>query len=309
MKAASPQLISLLRSNTRLPHADCFTLTTNYGADIGELSVAAGVNPAGLTFFYTNLDVDVQVGNILYLSSGVRIKGIRYKLTRGLEVDEQTITIYATDEDKIGASTFIQSVASGLLDGARFRQDRAFFDPDVWPPKPADPCKAAGAVNLFVGSVTSIEEIGRTAIAAKVKSDLSLLDIDMPRNLYQPSCLHTLYDEGCGLKKALFQSSGSAAAGSTVAKINWSNSKGADYFAQGTMKMTSGLNNGQSRPVRGSDGTGFTLLYPLQYAPATGDTFVIYPGCDHTFDTCKNKFMNERNFRGFPYVPPPETAV
>jgi uncharacterized phage protein (TIGR02218 family) len=56
-------------------------------------------------------------------------------------------------------------------------------------------------------------------------------------------------------------------------------------------------------------GTSLTLGYPLQSLPATGDTFTVYQGCDHTPGTCSSKFNNLPNFRGFPYVPPPQMAV
>ena len=310
MKFATPALVNLLRNNTRLPFADCFTLVTNYGADIGQLAERALGNPTGQTFFYTNMDTHVQVGNFLFSGTGLRIKGVKYKLVKGLSVDEQTITIYAGDNDLIDGVPFIQAISNGLLDGARFKQERAFFDPDTWPARPGDPCKAVGSVILFSGAIAYVEDIGRTAAMLKVKSDLSLLDVDMPRNLYQPSCLHTLYDSGCALQKTLFQVNGViTSAGSTTRSLNWTNTRPADYFAQGVIKMTSGANIGQTRPVRGSTTSGVTLLYPLQFAPANGDSFVIYPGCDHTQNTCKTKFLNERNFRGFPYVPPPETAI
>jgi hypothetical protein len=49
-------------------------------------------------------------------------------------------------------------------------------------------------------------------------------------------------------------------------------------------------------------------LYPLLVVPAPGDTFTVTFGCDKTMATC-NLFSNIQNFRGFPYVPPAETAV
>ena len=49
-------------------------------------------------------------------------------------------------------------------------------------------------------------------------------------------------------------------------------------------------------------------MYPLPFAPATGDAFNVAFGCDHTQATCVAKFNNLPNFRGFPYVPPPQLA-
>ncbi len=36
---------------------------------------------------------------------------------------------------------------------------------------------------------------------------------------------------------------------------------------------------------------------------ALGDQFRIVAGCDKQFSTCKEKFDNVANFRGFPHVP------
>jgi uncharacterized phage protein (TIGR02218 family) len=34
-----------------------------------------------------------------------------------------------------------------------------------------------------------------------------------------------------------------------------------------------------------------------------GDALVVSAGCDRTFETCKAKFGNATNFRGFPHIP------
>jgi uncharacterized phage protein (TIGR02218 family) len=38
-------------------------------------------------------------------------------------------------------------------------------------------------------------------------------------------------------------------------------------------------------------------------AIAIGDAFIVTAGCDKQFGTCKAKFANAVNFRGFPYMP------
>jgi hypothetical protein len=65
---------------------------------------------------------------------------------------------------------------------------------------------------------------------------------------------------------------------------------------------------GTTPPSTNGDGM-FALTQPLPYAPAAGDTFVVYPGCDKSQRTCQIKFGNLANFGGFPYVPAPETAA
>ncbi len=36
---------------------------------------------------------------------------------------------------------------------------------------------------------------------------------------------------------------------------------------------------------------------------AVGDMVVLTVGCDKRFDTCRDRFSNAANFRGFPHIP------
>ena len=118
---------------------------------------------------------------------------------------------------------------------------------------------------------------------------------------------HTLYDSGCTLVKNAFGTNGTVGSGSTASVINWSGSSA--NFVQGSITFTSGVNAGVTATVGSvGAGTSMTLRYPLESPPATGDGFTVYYGCDHTPGTCQSKFNNLANFRGFPYVPPPQIA-
>src|SRR3546814_12809954 len=88
------------------------------------------------------------------------------------------------------------------------------------------------SINLFSGRVANVEEVGRSAAMVKVKSDLSLLSVDMPRNVYQASCLNTLFDPICKLNINLFRINAEVTGTSTRRTIAWTNTKPADYFAQ-----------------------------------------------------------------------------
>ena len=49
------------------------------------------------------------------------------------------------------------------------------------------------------------------------------------------------------------------------------------------------------------------MLFELwQAAPEpidAGDTFTVTAGCDKRFSTCRNRFGNGADFRGFPHIP------
>ena len=45
------------------------------------------------------------------------------------------------------------------------------------------------------------------------------------------------------------------------------------------------------------------LWQAVGVVPAVGDSFVIRAGCDKQLATCKAKFGNVANYRGFPFMP------
>jgi len=84
------------------------------------------------------------------------------------------------------------------------------------------------------------------------------------------------------------------------------------WFANGVLTWTSGANSGHSERVIDFrfEAVGPTLvIWPsLSSLPQTGDTFSIVAGCDKRFVTCKAKFDNAVNFRGFPHLPGNDSA-
>jgi uncharacterized phage protein (TIGR02218 family) len=81
----------------------------------------------------------------------------------------------------------------------------------------------------------------------------------------------------------------------------------ADWFAGGLLTWTSGANAGRAMEVKRhavADGTAEIELWrSMTSSIAPGDAFAITAGCDKTFATCKAKFANGVNFRGFPHIP------
>jgi uncharacterized phage protein (TIGR02218 family) len=293
MKLAPTALISYLNAaraspDAQLLMADAFLFTLQGGS----------------TLAYTNIDVTFAYAGITYLANSILVDGLKYKAAVGLEADQQQITVAARSTDTIaGGAPFLQALRDGSFDGCEIVRYRVFFSDRLGG-------TAIGAAMLFKGRLGNIDEIGRTSAKLTVNSDLVLLDIDMPRNMYQPTCLHTLYDGGCGLSKTSpsFSSSGTVGAGSTASIIYWSLANA--NFAQGTITFNSGVLAGVTATV-GSvvNGASLNLINPLQSVPALGDGFTVFFGCDHTLTTCQAKFNNLVNFRGFPYVPPPQMAI
>ena len=283
MKSASSATIALLAGNQfYIAELYTFTLLT------------------GTILRYTDADIPLIYAGNTFLQSGPLVSREGTKLQVGIVVDTMTITLDIRSTDLIGGIPFPQFAGNGGFDGARVQVDRCFMA------TPGD--TSAGVVNKFTGSITDVDP-SRTAIILKVDSDLQLLNIPMPRNTFGPGCSHNLYDAGCGAVKASFGAASSAASGSTVSVINCALAQAAGWFDTGTISFTTGANAGATRSVKTYTPGVITLALPLPYLPGIGDTFTIYAGCDKMQTTCLNKFNRLASFRGFPFIPVPETSI
>ena len=288
MRAVPSPLLSYLGAqrtakDAPLLMADCYTFTLR----------------TGTVLTYTNADVPITIGGVTFVANSVLVDGLAFTCKTGLDVDQQKITLAARPTDTVAGVPFLVALSHGSFDGCKVQRERAFLSD--WATAPI------GSVILFKGRMATIDQIGRTSAQVTVASDLVLLDIDMPRNFYQLTCLHTLYDSGCTLTKNAFSSSGTVGSGANVSVVPWAGA--AATHTQGTILFTSGANAGLSATIKSVvAGVSISLSYPLYVMPGVGDSFVAYQGCDHRLNTCRSQFNNVANFRGFPYIPPPTSA-
>lgn len=283
MKAASNDLKALLATG-QFVYADIWTITLNGGGVVR----------------WTSHDVSLTYGGNTFVSGPAIARGTIAEKT-GVEVSDLKMTIDAIDSDLINGVPVIAFIAAHGLDGAAVKLERAYAQDWASP--------ITGTVIRFAGKVTSIDRIQGGTAELTVSSWLVLLDAGSPRNHFQVGCMRTLYDAGCGVNPASFSSSGVVTSGS-INGFGSGLTPAANYFAQGRVVFTSGANAGVSRTVRasGTDGS-FTLIRPLPVAPAAGDTFTAYAGCDLKQSTCSGKFSNLTKFKATPYVPLPTTAL
>ncbi len=79
------------------------------------------------------------------------------------------------------------------------------------------------------------------------------------------------------------------------------------WFARGTALFTSGANAGRGAEIKfhriGNGAVMIELWQPAAFAVTAGDALTLRAGCDKQFTTCRGKFANALNFRGFPHVP------
>ncbi len=278
------ELAYQLATATEMLMADLYTFTLKSGEVLHYTSAGVPLTIDGN-----------QYSNELSLARG----GISVKA--GIEVDELQITIYPSETNLLKGVPFLHGIRAGFLDGATLTLRRAFFGRN-WG-------YCYGTIMRFSGRVSDITDYSRTEIPITIKSWLELLNVKMPRNVYQPACRRTLYDAGCLVTKSAYQLSSAVASGSTATSILCGlTSQEAGYYDMGEVVFTSGVNTGVSRTVKKHTSGNLVFALPLPYMPAVGDTFLAFPGCNHTMATCQTKFNNLTNFSGEPFVPVAETA-
>ena len=81
----------------------------------------------------------------------------------------------------------------------------------------------------------------------------------------------------------------------------------ATWFSAGRLTWTTGANAGLSIEIkqhRVESGHAVLSLWQAMPEPiAAGDAFTVSAGCDKRLATCRDRFANSLNFRGFPHMP------
>ncbi|MGE0038238.1 MAG: DUF2163 domain-containing protein [Xanthobacteraceae bacterium] len=79
------------------------------------------------------------------------------------------------------------------------------------------------------------------------------------------------------------------------------------WFTAGKLSFTSGANAGLAIELKthrhDAGGVSIELWQTMPEPIEVGDTFTVTAGCDKRFATCRDRFDNAVNFRGFPHIP------
>ena len=284
MKTATRELIDLLHGSDEFLMADLFRITLSNGQILR----------------HTNADMPVVWDGQTYEAHKLIIKRGATRVAVGLDVDSNTLEIAAEPDYRLEGLQWSEAALGGALDGARVVIERIFF---------SDWATPVGAVVIFSGRVSDVSG-SRSAVKVDVKSDIELLNVSSPRNIYQAGCMRTLYDGGCKVNREKFTVNGRVTANSATGTELACNLTQADgWFNQGVIKFTSGRNAGLSRTVKEHKNGRLSFALRLPFPPQSGDVFKIYPGCDKRQETCGGKFNNIVHFRGFPYIPAADTIT
>jgi uncharacterized phage protein (TIGR02218 family) len=251
----------------------------------------------GLVLGFTDHDADLSFAGDLYeAASGFTASA--FAATAGLAVD----TI-----DAMGAlsndSLTEEDLANGLWDDATVK---IFLVDWSAPANRLLLCKSS------VGEVTR----GVLAFRAELRAMAHRLNQEVGR-VYSRPCDAVLGDARCtvNLNLAAFKGDGTVTASSDNLLLTASGlgAFAAGWFTGGRLEWTGGDNAGARTEVslhRKTDGTVTLALVEKAVQPvAFGDAFTVRAGCDKALETCRVKFDNVENHRGFPTIPGDDFAL
>lgn len=156
-------------------------------------------------------------------------------------------------------------------------------------------------VLIFRGSIGETTR-GPIGFRAELRGMAHRLDQPMGR-VFQRQCDAELGDTRCGVLLTPVSGTVTSTDGIGGLHVTGFETQEDGSFTQGLLRWTSGTNTGQTAPIRRHASGYLALWTPSANPPQPGDRFTATPGCDKSFTTCRDRFANTLNFRGFPHMP------
>lgn len=242
----------------------------------------------GVEVALTSADVPVVVGGRTYLSDpGLTVTNIAS--TAGLAVDNLELRLLPD-----AAIITEADILAGRWNQAGFQ---------LFEVNPRDPSR--GINQLMEGTIGEV-----TMQRGGYRTELRGIEQALQQSIVwvtQKTCRYRLgsasHKDGWCRKDLTSYTHAGTFTGIVNAKV-WEDSGRAEptnYFAQGTITVTSGAAQGLRFLVKQYASGQFTLALPAVIVPEVGDTYVAVAGCDGTLATCRDKFKNVLNFGGEPH--------
>lgn len=225
--------------------------------------------------------------------------GTRFLAASGFSASEaETALGLAAPNGEVAGAFSSESIAAADLERGRYDGARVEVLLVNW----ADPTQ------VLLEHVREIGEVTRTdnSFRAELRGLAARLDQPTGR-VYGRRCDARLGDGLCGVDLSAFRASGTVVAADALqASVSGLSGFAAGWFSHGVLTFSNGALAGRVVDIAGhqaGDPARLTFWLPLPESPAPGDAFHIVAGCDKAFATCRAKFANALNFRGFPHMP------
>jgi uncharacterized phage protein (TIGR02218 family) len=235
--------------------------------------------------------------------AAIVLGGVTCEAASGLTASAATENLgFAVGEGEVSGA--LQAAALDEVDFALGRYDGARIEVHLvnW---------AAPAERLHLRTAT-IGEVTRAGGAFRAELRGLAHQLDEPQGrVFARGCDATVGDARCGVNLDTPARRGTGAVtggdGRGVLLVSGLSGFASGWFAEGRMEVTSGPMAGVQALVSGHAKEGglarIVLWRELAGAVAEGTSVVLTAGCDRRFETCRGKFGNAENFRGFPHIP------
>ena len=229
--------------------------------------------------------------------------GTTFEAEAGLDAGDMSAGIgLSVDNLEIGGAVTSTRLAEGDLGNGLYDDAKVEIYRVNWR-APAE------RVLMRAGSLGEVKRAGK-AFAAEIRGMSHYLQQPKGR-LFQYACDTDLGSAACGidLNARKFRATGRVdVIGSQRAfGVALSGAYAAGWFARGLMTLTTGAAAGFASEVRAhvnKDGRAWLTVWQAPVAGVViGDGVVVTAGCDKQFATCRDRFDNAVNFRGFPHMP------
>lgn len=241
----------------------------------------------GEMFGFTDHDRPLVFGGVTCAPmTGLRAGAVEKSL--GLNVDTASVS-GALSSDAIDEQDF----ARGLWDGARV---------DLYRVDWSDPMLS---VHVFAGRIGEVRR-GQGAFEAELRGLQAQFNVSVGR-VFSRYCDANLGDARCGknIEAGAFKGEGVVTALLEDGAFGASGleSFASGWFTRGRLIWAEGGSSEIAAHRFENDAAVFELADASYAAAEVGAAFTIYAGCDKRFETCRVKFANSVNFRGFPHMP------
>lgn len=245
----------------------------------------------GVTFGFTDHDKALSFdGTTFEASAGFTASDIKDGV--GLSVDNLEVT------GALSSATLTDAdLAAGRYDDARVEIFRVNWQ------------DTASRVLMRSGSLGEVRRSG-SAFAAEVRGLQHYLQQPKGR-LFQYTCDADLGDARCKVNLATAAYTGTAAILTVLTPrrftVSGLSAFAHDFFSRGLATFTSGPASGTKIEIKAHAKIGGVVTVELwsdaEGPPVAGNAFTVTAGCDKRVETCKARFSNAINFRGFPVMP------
>jgi uncharacterized phage protein (TIGR02218 family) len=123
--------------------------------------------------------------------------------------------------------------------------------------------------------------------------------------IFQYGCDAALGDARCGVSLGAYQEEAtvSQCVDGRIFTLTGIDDAEDGFFARGELRFLGGPNQGRVGMVKLHRKAVIELWQPMAGPVTVGQRVQLTAGCDKQFSTCRAKFGNSKNFRGFPHMP------